>query len=189
VFLIQTSQSLLITTSPFISLLWNDAPQYRSALGSHPCSPPCLESCNLYQSLATSLETPLRGLRWCGGRWRTASRCRGSRLDLYAPTSSSEPNLTQSGALSSSLHCAIVTCCLVSTAPTRSCSPRLQGGRCCLERTLLHSIERYHVFVVLLCWLRLDFVPLDVVLGAWGSLRLLSILTIHSLCCPRPCRL
>jgi hypothetical protein len=40
-----------------------------------------------------------------------------------------------------------------------------------------------------MCWLRLDFVPLSVVLGALGPLRLLSILIIHSVCCPRPCRL
>jgi hypothetical protein len=38
------------------------------------------------------------------------------------------------------------------------------------------------VCVVFVCWLRLDFVPLSVALGALGSLRLLSILTIHSAC-------
>jgi hypothetical protein len=38
------------------------------------------------------------------------------------------------------------------------------------------------VCVVLVSWLRLDFVPLRVVLGASGSLRLLSIDTIHSVC-------
>jgi hypothetical protein len=43
--------------------------------------------------------------------------------------------------------------------------------------------------VVFLCWLRLDFVPLSVVLGAFDSLSLLSIHTIPSVCYPRPCRL
>jgi hypothetical protein len=46
-------------------------------------------------------------------------------------------------------------------------------------------IERYVVCVLFVCWLRIAFVPLSVVLGALGSLRLLSILTIHSVCYPR----
>jgi hypothetical protein len=45
------------------------------------------------------------------------------------------------------------------------------------------------VCVVFVCWLGLEFVPLNVVLGTLGSLRLLSILTIHFVCYPRPCRL
>jgi hypothetical protein len=45
------------------------------------------------------------------------------------------------------------------------------------------------VCVVSVCWWQLDFVPLSVVLGALNSLRLLSILAIHSVCYPRPCRL
>jgi hypothetical protein len=46
--------------------------------------------------------------------------------------------------------------------------------------------------VVFVCWLRVDIVPLSVatiLLGALGSLRLLSILTIHSVSYPGPCRL
>jgi hypothetical protein len=108
-FLFKILQSFLITTCLIIVLLWKDAPQCRSVLGSHLCSPPCLESCNPYQSLATLLETPLRGLQWCGGGWRTASRCRGSRLAPCALTSPSAPNLTQNGALSPSIHFSIVT--------------------------------------------------------------------------------
>jgi hypothetical protein len=50
-------------------------------------------------------------------------------------------------------------------------------------------IERYAVCVVFVCWLRVAIMPLSVVLGALGSLRLLSILTIHSVSYPRPCRL
>jgi hypothetical protein len=49
-----------------------------------------------------------------------------------------------------------------------------------VERTLLTLIERYVVCVVFVCWLRVDIVPRSVVLGALGSLRLLSTLTIHS---------
>jgi hypothetical protein len=41
----------------------------------------------------------------------------------------------------------------------------------CLARTLLTLIERSDVCVVLVCWLRLDFVPHCVVVGALGSLR------------------
>jgi hypothetical protein len=66
------------------------------------------------------------------------------------------------------------------TAPARCCSPRLQDGRCCLERPLLTWIERFDVCVVFVSWLQLEFVPLRVLLGALGSLRLLSIVTIHS---------
>jgi hypothetical protein len=47
----------------------------------------------------------------------------------------------------------------------------------------------YDVFVVFVCCLRLDFVPLSVVLGALGSLRLLSTLTIQSVCHLCTCRL
>jgi hypothetical protein len=43
--------------------------------------------------------------------------------------------------------------------------------------------------VVFVCWLRLEFVPFSVAVGSFGSLRLLSILTIHSVCYPRPCPL
>jgi hypothetical protein len=43
--------------------------------------------------------------------------------------------------------------------------------------------------VVFVCWLRVDFVPLSVVLGASGSLHLLFILTTYSVSYPRPCRL
>jgi hypothetical protein len=50
-------------------------------------------------------------------------------------------------------------------------------------------IERVVVRVVFVCWLRVDIVPLSAVLGALGSLRLLSLLTIHSVSNPRPCRL
>jgi hypothetical protein len=75
------------------------------------------------------------------------------------------------------------------TAPVRCYSPRLQGGRCCLERTLLSLIERIVVCVVFVCWLRVDAVPLSAVLGALGSLRLLSILIIHSVSYLRTCRL
>jgi hypothetical protein len=78
------------------------------------------------------------------------------------------------------------------TASACSCSPTLPGCRCCLERTLLTLIERYHVCVVFVCWLRLDFarvVCTSIGLGALGSLRLLSMLTIPSVCYPRPCRL
>jgi hypothetical protein len=42
---------------------------------------------------------------------------------------------------------------------------------------------------VFVCWLRVDFVPLRVVLGALGSLRLLPILTVHSFSYLRHCRL
>jgi hypothetical protein len=56
-------------------------------------------------------------------------------------------------------------------------TPYLDYALCCV------------VCVVFMCWLRLDFVPISVVLGALGPLRLLSILTIHSVCYPRPCRL
>jgi hypothetical protein len=52
-----------------------------------------------------------------------------------------------------------------------------------------HMIEHYVAFVVFVCWLRLDFVPLSLVLGALGSLRLLSILAFRSVSSPRPCRL
>jgi hypothetical protein len=45
------------------------------------------------------------------------------------------------------------------------------------------------VWVVSVCWLRLDFVPLSLVLGALGSLRLLSIFPIHSVWYLRSCRL
>jgi hypothetical protein len=79
--------------------------------------------------------------------------------------------------------------CIVSV---RCCSPRLPGGRCCLERTLLNLIERcvlLCVFVVFVCWLQLDIVPLSVVLGALGSLSLISIHIVPSVCYPRPCRL
>jgi hypothetical protein len=38
-------------------------------------------------------------------------------------------------------------------------------------------------------WLRVDIMPLSVVLGALGSLRLLSILTIHTVSNSCPCRL
>jgi hypothetical protein len=61
-------------------------------------------------------------------------------------------------------------------------------------QTVLHDwllgesilIERSDVCVVFVCWLRLDFVPLCVVLGALGSLRLLYIHTHRSVCYPRP---
>jgi hypothetical protein len=39
-----------------------------------------------------------------------------------------------------------------------ACSPRLPGGWCCLEWTLLTLIERYDVCVGFVCWLRLDYV-------------------------------
>jgi hypothetical protein len=39
---------------------------------------------------------------------------------------------------------------------------------------------------VFVCWLRVDIVPLNVVLGAFGSLRLLLILTTDSVSYPRP---
>jgi hypothetical protein len=52
------------------------------------------------------------------------------------------------------------------TAPVRCCPPRLQGGRCCLERTLLIFIEDFAVCVVFVWSLRADSVPLTVVLGA-----------------------
>jgi hypothetical protein len=42
---------------------------------------------------------------------------------------------------------------------------------------------------VFVSWLRVDIVPLRVLLGALGSLCLLSILTIHSVSYPRPRRL
>jgi hypothetical protein len=67
------------------------------------------------------------------------------------------------------------------TAPVHCCLPGLQGSRCCLEWTLLTLVERFVVLVVFVCWLRVDIAPLSVVLGALGSLRLLPILTIHSL--------
>jgi hypothetical protein len=46
--------------------------------------------------------------------------------------------------------------------------------------------QRYGACVVVVCWLRLDVVPLSVVLCALGYLRLLSILTTHSVCYPPP---
>jgi hypothetical protein len=51
------------------------------------------------------------------------------------------------------------------TAPARCSSPRLQGGRCYLEGTLLTLIQCCDVCVVFVCWLELEFVPLSVVLG------------------------
>jgi hypothetical protein len=45
------------------------------------------------------------------------------------------------------------------------------------------------VCVVFVCWLRVDIVPLSVVLGASGSSCSVSILAIHSVSCPRPRRL
>jgi hypothetical protein len=75
------------------------------------------------------------------------------------------------------------------TASVRCCSPRLQGGRCCLEWTLLTLIERCVVCVVFVCWLQVDIVPLSVVLGALASLCSLPILAIHSVSYPHPRRL
>jgi hypothetical protein len=53
----------------------------------------------------------------------------------------------------------------------------------------LDRVLYYVVCVVFVCRLRLDFLPLSVVLGALGSLNLLSIHTIPSVCYPRPYRL
>jgi hypothetical protein len=54
-----------------------------------------------------------------------------------------------------------------------------------------HSYECYNdlMCVVFVGWLRVDIVPLSVVLGALGSLCFLSILTVHSVSYPRPRRL
>jgi hypothetical protein len=72
------------------------------------------------------------------------------------------------------------------TAPVRCCLPRLLGGLCCLERARLTLIDRNRVCVVFVCWLQLDSVRLNVILGALGSFRLLSI---HSVRYPGPRRL
>jgi hypothetical protein len=71
---------------------------------------------------------------------------------------------------------------VMCTAPVRCCSPRLPGGWCCLERTLLTLIERCVVRVVLVCWLRLGAVSLSVVLGAFGALSLLAFHPYNSFC-------
>jgi hypothetical protein len=69
-------------------------------------------------------------------------------------------------------------------------SRRLPGGRCCLERTLLTLIEKSDVCVGFVCWLRLDFVlVLFVLVFGLGALGSLSLLTIQSVCYPRPFRL
>jgi hypothetical protein len=51
----------------------------------------------------------------------------------------------------------------------------------CFKLVVLHEVERCDVCVVFVSWLiAIGIVPLRVVLGALGSLRLLSIFTIHS---------
>jgi hypothetical protein len=56
--------------------------------------------------------------------------------------------------------------------------------------SVMHAlIECYVVCVMFVCWLRVDIVPLSVVLGALGALCLLSILTIPSVSYPCPRRL
>jgi hypothetical protein len=76
---------------------------------------------------------------------------------------------------------------VASIPPVRCCLPRLQGGRCCLERKLLTLIESAVVCVVFVCWELILY--LSIVFRTLGPLCLLSILPIHCVSYPRPCRL
>jgi hypothetical protein len=98
--------------------------------------------------------------------------------------------LVPTGSLAWLLYRVRVPC----TACVRCCSQRLQGGRCCLGRTLTSLLESSVVCAAPVCWLclvllRLALCPFCVFWVAFGSVTSLSFLAAHCVCFPRPCEL